>query len=121
MTKRYTLGFNNKIVCEPMHDMATKTVLEGAGTVKVARLDNKISLVELKVLTDYHTGRWGLSPGDSVFVRGASYTSQWAKEIFTLPDLPEFILVPEVAVEIVSRLPPQECVPLAVPRPSSGA
>ncbi len=103
MTKRYTLGFNNKIVCEPMRDMATKTVLEGAGTVKVARLDNKISLVELKVLTEYATERWTLVPGDSVFVRGTSYTSQWAKEIFTLPDLPEFILVPEVAVEIVGR------------------
>jgi hypothetical protein len=101
--KIHHIGFNKKIICEPMKDMSVKTVLEGAGAVKVARIDNKVSLVTLKVLKEYATDRFTMTKDDLVYVRGSCYTQPWAKEVFRLEDGTEFILVPESAVEFFGK------------------
>jgi len=108
--KIHYIGFNKKILCEPMKDTSVKTVLEGSGTVKVARIDNKVSIVSLRVLKEYATERFTMTLDDLVYVRASSYTQPWAKEIFRLEDGTEFILVPESAVEFFGKkeknLPP---------------
>lgn len=95
--------YNNKIACKPFPDMSVKTSLQGSGPVKVARIENKVSLVPLEVLVGPAHG--GLQPGDTVFVRGSHYTQPWAKEVFTVDQLEPFILIPESAVELVQGKP----------------
>lgn len=107
------LTYNQKIACQPFPDMSVKTSLQGSGPVKVARIENKVSLVPLKVVasaastTDFPVQPKAIWPGDTVFIRGSHYTQPWAKEVFTVDGLEPFILVPESAVELVQREYPQ--------------
>jgi hypothetical protein len=89
-----------KVAVASFPDMSVKTTVRGAGSVKVAYIENKTELVHLPVLFYTEDARFG--PGDTVLVRGSHFTAPWAKEIFE-HDGQKFILVPETYVEAFIR------------------
>lgn len=99
--KPLMVTFNKKIAVEPFPDMSVKTTAQGQGTVKVARIENKVGLTRLRVLFPTEDGRF--LPGQTVLVRSDLFLQPWAKERHQLGDLnkTEFILLPEGNVEAV--------------------
>jgi hypothetical protein len=94
---------NKKVAVEPFKKTAVETSARGAGTVKVARIENKVELVALKVVFPTEDNRFRV--GMSVLVRGDLFVQIWAKEKHVI-DGQEFILLPETAVEMVLDPPP---------------
>lgn len=90
-----------RIATEPFPDMSVKTATVGTGPVKVARIENKSSLVPLRVVMDCEDGRFHV--GDMVLVKGSNYTALWAKEIHDTVDGIKYILIPEAFVEVVRK------------------
>lgn len=90
-----------RVACTPFPDMAVKTAVLGQGTVKVARIENKVSLVAMKVVMPTEDFRF--VEGDVAYVRGNHYTQVWAKEIFQTPSGTDYILVPENLIEVFDR------------------
>lgn len=91
-----------KVATEPFQDTSVKTSLNGEGSVRVARIENKVSLVPLAVVFDSEDGRW--KAGDVVYVKGNLFTQMWAKEFFKTPEDKTFILMPDGCVETFSRV-----------------
>ena len=89
---------NKKVAVEPFADTAVKTSARGIGSVKVARIENKVELVALKVVFPTEDNRF--RAGMSVLVRGDLFTQIWAKEKHVVNGH-EFILMPEAHVEMV--------------------
>jgi hypothetical protein len=87
-----------RVATAPFADMSVKTALLGAGPVKVARIENKVTLARLKVVFPSEDGRF--SPGQTLLVRSSLYTAMWAKEIQEHEGV-QFILVPDDKVEVV--------------------
>jgi hypothetical protein len=87
-----------KIAVTPFPDMSVKTSSQGTGSVKVARIDNKITVVPLTVLFPSEDSRF--FTGDVVFVKGNNYTLPWAKDVYEV-DGRSFILIPDSVVELV--------------------
>jgi len=94
---------NKKIAVEPFQKTAVETSARGSGSVKVARIENKVELMTLKVVFPTEDNRF--RAGMSVLVRGDLFTQPWAKEKHVIGGQ-EFILLPEQNVEVV--LDPQE-------------
>jgi hypothetical protein len=91
------LSVKGKVAVEAFPDMSVKTSLGGSGSVKVARIENRVSLVPLKVVLLTEDSRF--TPGDIVYVRGSHYTQPWAKEVHVVNGK-TFILIPDTAIEI---------------------
>ena len=87
-----------RVATEPFPDMSVKISRQGVGPVKVARVENQVTLVPLKVLFRSEDGRF-LS-GQTVYVRGNLYTQPWAKEMQEISGI-KFIVVPENFVEVI--------------------
>jgi hypothetical protein len=88
------------VAVEPFPDMSIKTTAQGAGTVKVVRIENKVTLTRLYVVFPSEDGRF--SPGDGVLVRSDLFVQPFAKERHEL-DGKSFILLPENYVEAIIR------------------
>lgn len=91
---------NKKVAVAPFGDMSIKTSTQGAGTVKVARIDNKVTLTRLRVMFSSEDGRF--NPGDEVMVRSDLYVQPWAKEHHEFEGK-TFMLLPENYVEAIIR------------------
>jgi hypothetical protein len=87
-----------KIALTPFPDLSVKTVAHGTGSVRVARIENKQGLVELKAVFAYP--EMGIVSGQSVWVRANTFTSPQAKEIMKIEDK-EFILLSDSYVEVI--------------------
>ena len=87
-----------RIATQPFRDMSVKTSINGAGAVKVARIENKVTLTPLMVVFDSEDER--VTEGDVILVKSSCYTAPWAKEIYSTGEF-EFILVPDGAVEVI--------------------
>lgn len=88
---------NRRVACKPFETLQIEKQGRSFVTIK-----NKQSLVGLEVIfgnNDYRVG-W------TVYVRGDVVTLPWAKEKYQLQDK-EFILVPDEAIQIVTK-PPTE-------------
>lgn len=90
---------NNKIACTPFPDMGAKKTLEGAGPVKVMRIESTKALTSLEVLMEAPDLDVGV--GDVVYLRSDLMAMPWAKEVHKTLDGTPFILVPFDRVEIV--------------------
>jgi hypothetical protein len=89
-----------KVAVEPFPDMSVKTTAQGAGSVKVARIETKVALVPLKVVWHSEDGRF--FPTNTVYVKGSHFTQPWAKEVHEI-DGEKFILIPDSVVEAVNN------------------
>lgn len=87
---------NGKIAVNPFVDTSVKTSLHGTSSIKVARIENKVSLVAADVLFDSEEYK----AGTKVLVRGDLYLQPWAKEVFTFEGV-QYILMPKDKVEAV--------------------
>lgn len=61
----------------------------------IARIANRIAVIEAKLVMDYNLGDVQLLRGDAVFLRGDSPWQKWAATLYRLPTGEEFSLVPE--------------------------
>lgn len=91
---------NKKVAVEPFGDMSVKTSAQGQGAVKVARIENKVTLTRLKVL--FSTEDDTIHPGDEVMVRSDLFLQGWAKERHEFEGK-TFILLPEQYIEAIIR------------------
>lgn len=106
----------HQIGVTPFPDSSVKIEVKKTGQYGVASIQNKVSLVELKVLVEDAEGLF--KKGSTVFVRGDLYVHPWAKVKYTLPEVSEeFILLPVNVVDIVKE--PEQ--PTAQPRNDSSS
>ena len=89
---------SGKVACEVKVTQAIQTKKIGQMMV----VDNKNTLVELKVLLPTNTGsKLELQAGDSIYTFSSHLsTASWAKEVFEVDGL-KFVLVPEDLVMLV--------------------
>jgi hypothetical protein len=88
-----------KVAVTPFVDTTVKTTQRGTGTVKVAFIENKVSLTSLEVVFDSEDLRF--RAGQKVWVASSLYTQPWAKNVLEI-DGKALILLPETLVELVS-------------------
>lgn len=90
-------SWNGKVGVEPFPDMSIKIGKKGEGTVKVGFIEQKSSLVKLKVL--FGPRNFGTELR-AVWVPADLYVQPWAKKIFELNPLEPFIMLPENLIEL---------------------
>lgn len=93
-----TASFKGKVACTPITENSVKTEKVGG----LRGIVNKTRVEGLKVV--FGLSEANLRPGDTVYVKGNSFTAGWAKDVFTL-DGREFIMVPVDQIELVDRVP----------------
>ena len=64
----------------------------------IARISQRVTVIEAAVVMGYELKSALLKPGDSVILRADAGLQPWAKQVFTLNDSISFVLCPESAI-----------------------
>jgi hypothetical protein len=64
----------------------------------IARISQRVTIIESSVVMGYELKNATLKPGDTVLLRADAGLQPWAKQVYTLNDNLSFCLCPESAI-----------------------